>query len=49
MDAQQPDSEQRHAFKFETPHGDTALMVSEGNRTFWERYGDQISIVGWCE
>jgi hypothetical protein len=38
-----------YAFKFRTMQGDTALMISEGNETFWRQYGDNITIIGWSE
>jgi len=49
IEKQGASSDQRHAFKFRTQQGDTALMISEGNRAFWNRYGENITIIGWSE
>lgn len=36
-----------YAFKFESCRGDTAMMISEGNESFWMDYGEIVTIVSW--
>jgi hypothetical protein len=38
-----------YAYKWLTRDGRPVLAISEGSKTFWDRFGGQVTIVSWGE